>query len=182
MRCRVNLSQLANRITTSIYQGQAAGFAGNNYNYSYTLSDTIPANMYWLLVYASLVVSGNGGNNHVGMWAINPGVLPTANKNAYQRNNWFFQGDIIPTIANGPPVGPYAYRIDQSNDNPTESYALNSERVMLKSRRVILPPGTTLLGYGGASGFGLGGGIGEQFRLKIAYAVFDLNELAATSF
>lgn len=176
MRCRVPLSTLAQRLTSATYKGQPSGVVGSNYNYSYALSDTVAAGKFWVLLYASALSLQTSGSTRQGLWVVNPGVLPASNLSPYNRNNQFFQGDIIPTIANGPPVGYYGTRIDEIWDNNTDDFRNGAEQVFLRSRKIIVPERCTLMAYGGAGGFGVGGGIGEQYQLQIFYAEFNNDE------
>lgn len=183
MRCPLPLNQLARRLQVKSYSGRVSIGIGTNYNYAYALSDTVPQGRYWVVLYASSFVGQFGGVNlHFGLWSIVPGVLPVGNLQPYQRNTWFFQGDVIPSIANGPPVGPYAMRVDDINDDPADNYVPGAERVLIRSRKLIVPGGFTLMAYGGASGFGNGGSVGEQFQFQIAVADFASNEIQDVEF
>lgn len=178
MPCRISLSQILQRLSPAFYQGQPAGAISSNYNYAYCLSDQVPPNKFWVVLYASVYFLG-GANSRVGLWVINPGILPYANSVAYSRNHAFFQGDVIATVTNGPPVGYTSIRVDEFNDfNNTDSIVTGSEKVMLRTKKLLVPSGCSLLGYGGSYGVGVGGGLGEQFMLQIAYAEFSNDETA----
>lgn len=178
MACRLPLSQILQRLTTAYYQGQPAGIISSNYNYSYVLGDTVPPNKFWVVLYAS--VYGVVAGLHTQLWAINPGVtLPQGNLAPYSRNHAFFQGDIIATVTNGPPVGPTAIRVDEYNDLDNAGLeGLGAEKVMLRTHKLLLPSGVTLMGFGGAYGFGTGGGVGDQFAMQVAYAEFSNDEIS----
>lgn len=177
MACRLSLSQILQRLIPASYQGQPAGGVSSNYNYAYCLSDSVPLNKFWVVLYASVYTPGASAVMRAGLWTVLPGILPYDNSVVYSRNHQFFQGDIIATITNGPPVGYTSLRYDEFNDfSNTDAVAQGSEKVMLRDRKLLLASGSSLLAYGGSYGFGVGGGLGEQFGLQIAYAEFDNDE------
>jgi hypothetical protein len=178
MRCRVSLSTLAQRLVLATYLGKASGVVGSNYNYAYALSDVVPAGNFWVVVYASSISLQTGGAERQGLWVINPGPLPASNLSPYQNNLYFFQGATPVTVANGPPVGPYAMRVDEINDNNTDSFRNGAEQVLLRSKKLVVPEGCTLMAHGGQLGIGSGGGLGEQFQLMLCYAQFSNDEIS----
>lgn len=176
MPCRLPLSQIAQRLILATWKGQPAGAVSSNYNYAYTLSDTVPVGKFWVIWYGSVISLQTGGSVRTALYAINPGLLPFGNSVAYSRNHNFFQGDVIPTITNGAPVGPFARRVDELNDNNTDSYANGAELVAIRTHKLILPEGWTIMASGQSGGFGVGGGLNEQYQLNFAYAEFSNDE------
>jgi hypothetical protein len=175
--CKLGAGLVSQRLQTRTYQGQPST-ALRVTNYAYVLSDTVPADKFWALFYASAIITGGAGTavNRVGLWLIIPGLLPAGNKTAYSANDTFFQGSSA-TITNGPPVGPRAIRVDEANDGlSSDEYAVNAERVMVRARKLLVPSGCTLMAYGGGYGNGNGGANGEQFQLQITFVEFQNSE------
>lgn len=176
MRCRVPLSTLAQRLTPATYQGKPSGALGSNYNYAYALSDTVPVGKFWIVLYASCTNLQSSGAAEVGLWVIYPGQLPSSNLSPYTNNIYFFEGADKTFVSNGPPVGPYAIRVDEVTDTNTGNQMHQAEQVMLRSRKLIVPSGCTLMAFGGKDGVGSSGGLGEQLQFNTFYAEFDNDE------
>lgn len=169
MACKLSLAVLAQRLAFKQWTGAAASSVGTNYNLSYTLSDVVDASHYWLVLYASAVfLNGSGSNeNNVSLWLLSPGVGPRGGAYA---NDPFFAGSTA-AVANGPPVGGGAIRIDdlpQVTGGTGLEESLQSEVVLIR-RKIVVPPNCRLMAYSGSYGLGVGGSLGEQFQLKLAY-------------
>ena len=178
MSCKLGAGALTQRLQQRTYQGAASTALRATANYAYVLSDTVPQDKFWAVFFASLIINAGAGTavNRSGLWLIWPGALPAANRSAYQANDSFFQGSTS-LITNGPPVGPRAIRVDEENDQLSgDQYAVNSERVLIRARKLLVPSGCTLMGYGGSYGQGNGGANGEQFQLQISYVEFQNSE------
>jgi hypothetical protein len=159
-----------------VWRGPLAGAVGSNYNYSYALSDTVPVGKFWIVLFASSIQLQTSGGALNGLYVINPGQLPAGNLVAYGNNLYFFQGATPVTVSNGPPVGPYAQRVDEIFDVDADAYKNGAEQVCVRNRKLIVPSGCTLMAYGGQNGIGSGGGLNEQFQLQAFYAEFSNDE------
>lgn len=177
--CKLGAGLFTQRLQQRTYQGQPSSAIRGAANYAYVLSDAVPADKFWAVYFASVIITGGAGTaiNRAGLWIIWPGpIMPAGNKAAYQPNDNFFQGSSA-TISNGPPVGYRAIRVDEANDsNSGDEYAVNAERVMVRARKLLVPSGCTLMGYGGGYGVGNGGASGEQYQLQISYVEFQNSE------
>jgi hypothetical protein len=170
MPCKLNLNQIARRITWKTYAGAASTTIGSNYNYAYTISDGPDDNHFWEVLFASVVILGGSGTaiNRAGLWLLQPGKQPASNSVGYH-SDAFFAGNTT-AANNGPPVGNNAIRVDEMTDNDVDDgYNVNSEITMIRKRPLFVPPKCILLAYGGGYGNGQGGVLGEQFQLNIAY-------------
>jgi hypothetical protein len=175
MSCKLDLQQISRRITRKSYTGAAATGVGSNYNYAYTLSDTVGDNNFWEVLFASAVIVGGAGTaiNRVGLWMLQPGKIPSNNLQPYHADP-FFTGNSV-ALCNPPPIGNLSVRVDEINDGQTQDdYAVNSERVLVRSRKLFVPPGCTLMVHGGGYGVGNGGNLGEQFTLNVWYVQGNL--------
>jgi hypothetical protein len=179
MGCKPSAGQIANRLQFKVYQGKASAVIGaSTTEYAYCLSDTVPDGKFWEVFYASGIILAGAGTqvNRVGLWMMRPGILPANNQQTYQNNPNVFQGATALSV-NGPPVGPGGIRVDELDDGvSTDEYAKNAERVLIKSRKLLVPSGWTLMCYGGSYGNGNGGAVGEQFQLQIVFVEFSQDE------
>lgn len=176
MPCKLTLEALAQQILWRQYTGAASTDVGANYNYSYTLSDTVDQSHLWAVLYASVVIVGGSGSpeNNVGLWLLQPGAIPAGNNQAYHADPFF--GANPATSANGPPILNGAIRVDeQGTFSGGEEQPLSAELVMVRrSTKLIVPPGCTLMAWSGGNGFGIGGSLSEQFLLKIGFVPIPL--------
>ena len=176
MGCKLNLQKVARQIVRKSYTGAASTAIGSNYNYAYTLSDTVDDNHFWEVLFASVVILGGSGTaiNRAGLWLLPPGKLPAANSVPYH-NDPFFAGSNA-ADCNGPPVGNYAVRVDEQNAGlNNDEFSIGTEVVCVKTRKLLVPPGCTLMAYGGGYGLGQGGSLTEQFNLNIWYVQGQLS-------
>lgn len=177
--CKLGAGAFTQRLQQRTYQGAASTAVRASANYAYVLSDFVPPDKFWAVYLATLIPTGGGGTavNRTGLWIIWPGpTMPAGNTAAYQANDNFFQGSTA-TVTNGPPVGPRAIRVDEQNDgNSQDEYMIGAERVLIRARKLLVPSGCRLMGYGGSYGGGNGGAVGEQFQLQISFVEFQNTE------
>lgn len=175
----VNLPQFVQRMRFMSWTGEAATAIGSTDNYAYVLSDRVPLGRYWEVDRAGMVCLGGSASqqNYPSLFLIPPTLSPNENSQPYSADaTGFFAGQSA-AHNNGPPVSPVALRVDEfdegDNQNPVQ---LLSETTMIRTRKLIVPPGWRLMGYGGADGAGRGGALGEQWQLKIVFAEFLMSE------
>jgi hypothetical protein len=175
----VDLPAFIQRMQLANWIGQAATAIGSNYNWAYVLSDPVPLGRYWEVVNASAVCLGGSGTSiqHPSLYLLKQGSRPAANSLPYQADiTGFFAGQSSQDN-NGAPVGPTALRVDELTDVvPTQGVFIGAEVSLIRSRKLIVPAGWSLMVYGGVNGQGQGGGLGEQWELKIVYSEFLSSE------
>jgi hypothetical protein len=186
MSCKISLADIARRLQFRSYQGAASiVIGGSTSEYAYTLSDTVPLDKYWAVIYAAGIIVGGaaGATNRVGLWLCKPGPLPPNNFQPYSSNPNFFAGTTA-ALLNAPPVAQaFAIRVDELNDSVgNDEYNKGAERVLVRTRKLLVPGGCTLMAYGGAYGTGNGGAVGEQYQLNIGFVEFKNSETPEVDF
>lgn len=175
----VDLPAFIQRMQFAAYTGKASTAVGSNFNWAYALSDRVPLGRYWEVIYASVVCLGGSATavQRPALYLISPSKSPAENSQAYQADQTGFFAGQSTQNNNGPPVSPVALRVDEMNDGVSQEVVfVNSESVLLRTRKLIVPPGWRLMAYGGAEGAGQGGNLGEQWQLKIVYSEFLSSE------
>lgn len=185
MSCQMGAGQFTQRLQYRTYQGQPSSvLGGSTQEYAFVNSDVVPPDKFWAVYFASLIILNGAGTavNRAGLWLMWPGKAPGgggpgSNLAAYAAYPSVFQGNIAGSIVNGPPVGPAGIRVDELNDGlSSDEYSKQAERVMVRARKLLVPSGCVLMGYGGAYGTSFGGNVGEQFQLQLAFVEFQNSE------
>ena len=176
----VSLPPFLQRMQYAQYTGAASTGVGSTYNYAYTLAPTVPQGRYWVVEYADTALLGTGTEGYPGLWMLPPGALPAGNAEPYQDNPTIFADtQAIPgEVANGPWVF-RGIRVDEADvvsQQDGDGIKKYSTSALIRTRRLIVPQGWTLMVYGGGAGFGNGGAEGEQWLLNLAYSEFLYDE------
>ena|SRR5579872_292680 len=189
MSCKLSIGEFARRLQMRTYQGLPAGNVGSTNNFAYVVSDTVPANKFWLVLFAQAICDGSGGSdplaNNLGLYLLNPSAKVPPNvigKNGGQ-NNYAQQpiflchkggAPFLSAYCNAGPLDPtMAIKIDDTismDTVPPTGIATPYTESFLRGRKyLIVPEGHTLLVTNWFNA-NTGGQLAAQLSLSIQFA------------